>query len=48
VQVHEASKSLILKLRDPERVTQYIPKARIVPVDGVNYTHVIGPCAYRG
>ncbi|OGR27284.1 MAG: hypothetical protein A2139_07815 [Desulfobacca sp. RBG_16_60_12] len=40
MQVHEASKSLILKLRDPERVTQYIPKARVVPVDGVNYTQV--------
>ena len=40
MQVHAASKSLVLKLRDPERVTQYIPKARVVPVDGVNYTQV--------
>lgn len=40
MQVHAPSKSLVLKLRDPERVTQYIPKARVVPVDGVNYTQV--------
>lgn len=40
MQVHEASKSLILKLRNPERVTQYIPKARVVPVDDVLYTQV--------
>jgi SNF2 family DNA or RNA helicase len=40
MQVHEASKSLILKLRNPERVTEYIPKARVVPIDGVNYTQV--------
>lgn len=40
MQVHEASKSLILKLRNPERVTQYIPKSRVVPVDGVDYTQV--------
>ena len=38
MQVHEQSKSLILKLRNPERVTQYIPKSRVVPVDGVDYT----------
>ena len=40
MQVHEQSKSLILKLRNPERVTQYIPKSRVVPVDGVEYTQV--------
>lgn len=40
MQVHAESKSLILKLRNPERVTQYIPKARVVPVDGVDYTQV--------
>ena len=40
MQVHEQSKSLILKLRNPERVTQYIPKSRVVPVDGVDYTQV--------
>lgn len=40
MQVHEPSKSLILKLRNPERVTQYIPKARVVHVEGVDYTQV--------
>lgn len=40
MQVHEPSKSLILKLRNPERVTQHIPRARVVPVDGVPYTQV--------
>ena len=40
MQVHTESKSLILKLRNPERVTQYIPKSRVVPVDGVEYTQV--------
>jgi hypothetical protein len=40
MEVHEASKSLILKLRNPERVTQHIPRARVVPVDGVPYTQV--------
>ena len=40
MQVHPQSKSLILKLRDPARVTGLIPRARVVPVDGVNYTQV--------
>lgn len=40
MQVHAPSKSLVLKLRNPERVTQYIPKARVVEVEGVNYTQV--------
>jgi SNF2 family DNA or RNA helicase len=40
MQVHAPSKSLILKLRNPERVTQHIPRARVVPVDGVPYTQV--------
>lgn len=40
MQVHAESKSLILKLRDPGRVTQVIPKSRIVPVDGTLYTQV--------
>lgn len=40
MQVHESSKSLILKLRNPERVTQYIPKARVVDHEGVQYTQV--------
>lgn len=40
MQVHQESKSLILKLRDPERVTAVIPKARVVPVDGVAFTQV--------
>ncbi|WP_288074720.1 DEAD/DEAH box helicase [Pseudomonas sp.] len=40
MQVHMESKSLVLKLRDPARVTEYIPKARVVPVDGVNFTQV--------
>lgn len=40
MQVHEGSKSLILKLRNPERVTQYIPKARVVDHEGVQYTQV--------
>lgn len=40
MQVHLESKSLILKLRNPERVTEYIPKSRVVPHEGVNYTQV--------
>lgn len=40
MQVHEPSKSLILKLRDPSRVTAHIPKARVVSVDGMDYTQV--------
>jgi len=40
MEVHPQSKSLVLKLRDPGRVTQLIPKSRIVPIDGVNYTQV--------
>lgn len=40
MQVHTPSQSLILKLRNPERVTQHIPRARVVPVDGVPYTQV--------
>ena len=40
MQVHTDSKSLILKLRDPKRVMDFIPKARVVPVDGVPYTQV--------
>lgn len=40
MQVHEPSKSLILKLRDPARVTAVIPKARVVEVDGAAYTQV--------
>ena len=40
MEVHPASKSLILKLRDPSRVTALIPRARVVPIDGVNYTQV--------
>lgn len=40
MEVHEPSKSLILKLRDPSRVTAVIPKARVVPVGGVAFTQV--------
>jgi len=40
MQVHLESKSLVLKLRDPGRVTQYIPKSRTVTLDGVIYTQV--------
>ena len=40
MEVHPASKSLILKLRDPSRVTSLIPRARVVPIDGINYTQV--------
>ncbi len=40
MQVHVDSKSLILKLRDPKRVMDFIPKARVVPVDGVPFTQV--------
>lgn len=40
MEVHPASKSLILKLRDPSRVTALIPRARVVPIDGINYTQV--------
>lgn len=40
MQIHEQSKSLILKLRNPDRVTQYIPKARVVDHEGVQYTQV--------
>lgn len=40
MQVHEPSKSLILKLRDPSRVTAVIPKARVVELDGTPYTQV--------
>ena len=40
MQVHVDSKSLVLKLRNPQRVLDFIPKARVVPVDGVPYTQV--------
>lgn len=40
MQIHVDSKSLILKLRDPKRVMDFIPKARVVPVDGVPFTQV--------
>ena len=40
MEVHAASKSLVLKLRNPQRVLDFIPKARVVPVDGVPYTQV--------
>lgn len=40
MQVHAESKSLILKLRDPSRVTAVIPKARVVELDGTPYTQV--------
>lgn len=40
MQVHLPSKSLILKLRSPERVLQHIPRARVVAVGGVPYTQV--------
>jgi len=40
MQVHMPSQSLVLKLRDPRRVTQYIPKARVVPHEGIDYTQV--------
>ena len=40
MEVHAASKSIVLKLRNPQRVLDFIPKARVVPVDGVPYTQV--------
>lgn len=40
MQVHKESNSLILKLRDPGRVTAHIPRARVVPVQGMNLTQV--------
>lgn len=40
MQVHKESKSLILKLRNPARVTQHIPRARVVHHEGVDYTQV--------
>ena len=40
MQVHKESNSLILKLRDPARVTQHIPRARVVPVGDMNLTQV--------
>ena len=40
MEIHAASKSLVLKLRNPQRVLDFIPKARVVPVDGVPYTQV--------
>lgn len=33
--VHKESNSLVLKLRDPSRVTTHIPCARVVPMEGV-------------
>ena len=38
--IHKESKSLILKLRDPARVTANIPKARVVNHDGMDLTQV--------
>lgn len=39
--VHKESNSIILKLRDPSRVTGHIPCARVVPMEGVgNVTQV--------
>lgn len=40
MQVHLPSKSLVLKLRDPGRVMQVIPRSRTVPVEGVDFTQV--------
>lgn len=38
--VHLPSKSLVLKLRNPERVTEVIPNSRVVEKDGVPLTQV--------
>lgn len=38
--VHKESKSLILKLRDPSRVTAHIPKTRVVKHEGMDLTQV--------
>src|ERR1700712_2192912 len=39
--VHKESKSLILALRDPGRVTSVVPKARAVPdANGMTWTQV--------
>lgn len=40
MQVHKESKSLVLKLRKPERVTTHIPRSRVVEHEGVTYTQV--------
>lgn len=40
MQVHLPSKSLVLKLRNPDRVLQHIPRARMVNVGGDQYTQV--------
>src|SRR5690606_24037958 len=39
--VHKESNSLVLKLRDPSRVTTHLPYSRVVPMEGVgNVTQV--------
>lgn len=38
--VHLPSKSLVLKLRNPERVTEVIPNSRVVQKDGATLTQV--------
>ena len=38
--VHKESNSLILKLRDPSRVTNHIPRARVVQYQGMPLTQV--------
>lgn len=40
MQVHKESRSLILKLRDPSRVTNVVPKARVVSYGGDALTQV--------
>lgn len=38
--VHKESNSLLLKLRDPSRVTNYVPMARLITIDGQPVTQV--------
>ena len=38
--VHKPSKSLILRLKNPDRVTSVIPKSRVVEHEGKQYTQV--------